>query len=238
MKNYLTLIFAVISLIFFILLIFLRTPFPPYPLMSFQDALDLLFPLVILPIYWLMFISASHQPIKLSEAIVFVILAGIWVDGHGMHLSSNSINNLIGSLSNQAVIDVTKTDIYQLTYFYDEHLSHFIWHFGVIGLAALILYREWRQPASLPPLWWTTILAGIIYGFTLFAIFIEGGTVILGLPFTGLVTLIVLVLGRQKLVDHPLLAFFFVACAFAFVLFVGWGSYWGGFPQFSEAGLI
>jgi hypothetical protein len=34
------------------------------------------------------------------------------------------------------------------------------------------------------------------------------------------------------------LAFFFVVCLLAFVLFTGWGLYWGGFPQFSDVGLL
>jgi hypothetical protein len=39
-----TLVFAILSLIFFLLLIFLRIPFPLNPLMSYQDAIDLLTP--------------------------------------------------------------------------------------------------------------------------------------------------------------------------------------------------
>ena len=35
-----------------------------------------------------------------------------------------------------------------------------------------------------------------------------------------------------------LVAFFLVACLLAAILFAGWGLYWGGFPEFSEVGLI
>ena len=38
--------------------------------------------------------------------------------------------------------------------------------------------------------------------------------------------------------QQPLLAFFFVACLVAALLFAGWRLYWGGFPQFTEAGLL
>ncbi len=38
----LTLVFTLCSIVFFLLLIFFRIPFPLYPLMSVQDALDLL----------------------------------------------------------------------------------------------------------------------------------------------------------------------------------------------------
>ena len=58
----LTLIFALLSAVFFLLLIFLRIPSPLYPLMSIQDSLDLLTPLVLIPIYWLLFTHTALEP--------------------------------------------------------------------------------------------------------------------------------------------------------------------------------
>jgi hypothetical protein len=72
----------------------------------------------------------------------------------------------------------------------------------------------------------------------MFMITIEGQTVWMGLPFTLLVTLFGLIWGRKKLGQQPVLAFFFVACAVALLLYAGWGLYWSGFPEFSEAGPI
>lgn len=86
--------FALLSLVFFILLIFLRIPFPLYPLMSYQDGFDLLTPLVLIPIYWLLFKYATSQPPGLIENIAFLGLSVLWVEGHGMHLAANSISNL------------------------------------------------------------------------------------------------------------------------------------------------
>jgi hypothetical protein len=37
---------------------------------------------------------------------------------------------------------------------------------------------------------------------------------------------------------QPLLLFFFIACLVATLFLVGWGSYWGGLPEFSEVGII
>ena len=136
----LTLIFAIFSLVFFLLLIFLRIPFPLYPLMSFQDAIDLLTPLVLIPIYWLMYKSVRQNGIGLDGEIFFMVVAALWVAGQGMHLSANSINNLIGNLAKNQIVDVTITDIYHLTYFYDEYLSHYLWHIGVVGLAVLLIF--------------------------------------------------------------------------------------------------
>jgi hypothetical protein len=234
----LTLVFAVLSLVFFLLLIFFRIPLPPYPLMSYQDVLDILTPVVLIPVYWLLFKYAAGQGSSLWEEIAFMVLAAVWVEGQGMHLAANSIDNLIEGLASRQVIDIQQTDIYQLTYFFDEHLSHYLWHIGVVGLAALLIYRDWRRPAGIATLWWAAILAGLIYGFTLFCIFLEGQTVVLGLPFVAIVALLGLIWGRQHLSHKPLLAFFFIYCLFAAVLFAGWGLYWGGFPQFTEVGLI
>jgi len=232
------LIFAVLSVVFLLLLIFLRTPFTIYPLMSYQDALDILTPLVLIPIYWLLFKSAASRESSQGEEMAFIILAAVWVLGHGMHLAANSIDNLIEGLAKKQVIDVTGTGIYQLTYFFDEHLSHYLWHIGILGLAALMIYREWRHPAGVKTIWWETSLAGFLYGVTFFLIFLEGQTVPLGLPAVTIIALVTLVWGRKKLAQQPLLAFFGIACCLAVVLFAGWYLYWGGFPQLSDVGLI
>jgi hypothetical protein len=233
----LTLVFAVLSAVFFLLLIFFRSPFALYPLMSWQDALDLLTPLVLIPLYWLLFKAAGGEATR-AEELAFMVLAAVWALGHGMHLSANSVNNLAEALAKRQVLDITQSDIYTLTYFYDEHLSHYLWHAGIMGLASLLVYREWRGPAGGPTVWWVAALGGLVYGLTYFCIILEGQTVALGLPFAAVVVLVTLGWGRQRMARQPLLAFFFVACLVAVVLFTGWGLYWGGFPQFTDVGLI
>jgi hypothetical protein len=231
----LTLIFAILSLVFFILLIFFRIPFPIYSHMSYQDAIDILTPVALIPIYWLLFrYSTSNRP-SLPEEFAFVVLAALWVEGQGMHLSANSISNLIVDLPHNQPVDFTATDVFNLTYFFDEHLGHYLWHIGVLGLAALLIYREWRQPAGVATAWWAAVSAGLLYGFTYFAIFLEGQTLALGLPFAFLVVLFTLIWGRNKLARQPVLGFFFVACLVAALLFTAWGLYWGGFPQIMDA---
>ncbi|MGW8250150.1 MAG: hypothetical protein ACWGO1_05875 [Anaerolineales bacterium] len=234
----LVLVFAVVSVVFFLLLVFLRVPFPPYPLMSWQDAIDILTPLVLLPLYWLMFKFASRLPSSLWQEVAFMLLVALLASGHGMHLAANSIDNLIGSLAERGVIDVHETGIYTLTYFYDELLSHFLRDIGLLLLPLLLIYREWQDPAGERTTWWSVILAGILYGFTIFLVTLEGNTVILGLTFAALVVLFTLFWGRGKLSSHPLLAFFFVTSLVALLLFTGWGLYWKGFPPPSGVGLI
>lgn len=230
--------FAVLSLVFIILLVFLKTGFPLYPLVSYQDVFDVLTPLVLIPFYWLLFRQSGAGQTSLGEEIAFMVLSAIWVEGQGMHLSANSTDNLIESLARNHVIDIKTTDVYRLTYFFDEHLSHYLWHIGMLGLAALLIYHEWRRPAELATRWAPTILAGIVYGFSYFSIFLEGQTVALGLPFALIVVAYALIWGRKKMQTRPELAFFFAACLLALLLFTGWGVYWHGFPQFSDVGLI
>lgn len=228
-----TLGFALLSLFFFLLLIFFRTPFPVYPLMSVQDVLDLLTPLVLIPVYWMLFRNTSREVSK-GEEFIFMVLAALWVLGQGMHLAANSINNLAGG----GTTDISGTSLYQLIYFLDEELSHYLWHIGIIGLAVLLVFREWRSPAADQTVWWATSLGGFLYGFTCFCIFLEGQTTAMGFPFSIAAVLFMLIWGRNKFSRQPYLAFFFISFLVTVVLFSGWGLYYGGFPEFSDVGLI
>lgn len=235
--SFLTLIFAGLTLVFGVILVLLRMKFPLYPLVSYQDVFSLLPPLIFIPLYWLLFRQASTKT-SLGQEIAFMILSAMWVEGQGMHQSANAIGNLIGALSRNPVISITPAEVHQLTYFFDEHLSHYLMHTGMLGLAALLIYREWRSPASSATVWWAAILAGVLFGFFNFCTFIEGQTVALGLPFCLMVVLFAGIWGRNTLAQRPLSAFYFIACLAALLLLTGWGLRWGGFPQFSEVGMV
>jgi hypothetical protein len=234
----LILIFAILTMVFILLLIFLRIPFPLYPLVSYQDAFDILTPLILIPIYWLLYKHSGNNEPNPAGELAFMVLAAVWVEGHGIHLAANAINNLSEALARSKVMDITASDIYRLAYFFDEHLGHYMWHIGMVGLAAVLIHHEWQHPAEQETSWGTAIAAGILYGFSYFCIFIEGQTVALGLPFAVIIILFTLILGRGILAKRPLLAFFFVSFVVAVLLFTVWGVYWHGFPQFTDVGLL
>jgi hypothetical protein len=224
-------IFSIAFLVFFVGPPFLGRPFGPYPLMKVADVLDLFTPLVLIPLYWLLFRSNGNRVISLRENVGFLVLAAFWVLGQGMHLAANSIGHLLESQ--------VGTPVYNLTNFYDEVLSHYLWHFGVIGLSAAIIYNRWRNPfAEGRAATWAVIAAGIIYGFTYFLIIIEGATAPLGVTFAVLAVLFILVWGRKNLKQQPVLFFFLVAYLLAILFFAGWGIYWKGLPEFSKVGLL
>jgi hypothetical protein len=199
--------------------------------MRVADVFDLFTPLVLIPLYWLLFRLDGKSSPALGENLCFIIFAAFWVLGQGIHLAANSIGHLLAGMEG--------TDIYTLGHFYDEVLSHYLWHFGVVGLSAMLIYRQWRNPlAEGRTSTWVSILAGIIYGFTYFALIIEGATTPLGVTFTVLAVLFIVIFGLKALTRQPVLYFFLVAYLLALILFAGWGIYWQGLPEFSEVGII
>lgn len=124
--------------------------------------------------------------------------AALWVEGQGMHLSANSISNLVGSGSSA---------VHDLVHFYDEVLSHYIWHLAIIGLSVLLLLRVGVPGEGTAVHWGLIAPAAVLYGSTYFVAVIEGATVPLGLP------------------------------AAALVLFLIWFLIWGYFPEPSAVGI-
>jgi hypothetical protein len=76
------------------------------------------------------------------------------------------------------LVDVTSSDVIKLTYFFDEQLGHYLWHIGVLGLAALLICHEVRLPAGLQTVW-------------------------MGLPFAILVTIFGLIWGARSWGSSP-----------------------------------
>lgn len=226
----LTLLFAVLFAVLLIAPAFLSRPFAPYGLLRNGDILDLLTPLVLIPIYWLLFQIAPDRPVSQREMIVFLVLAALWVEGHSTHLAGNAIGHLTSALPG--------TDAAELTHFIDEDLSHYLWLLGIIGLAALLIYRQWRYPFAGPPEGLGYVVAaGLIHGANYFLSVVEAGTTGLGIGFAVAVAVFAL-LRRRDLRSRPILLFFAITYALSLVLFLAWGLYWGGLPQFSEVGLL
>lgn len=229
-RSPLILVFAVFFTIFIVVPAFLGQPFPPYPSIHWADVFDLLTPLVLFPMYWLLFTDSGSLQRTSRLNIIFLIFAALWIAGQGMHLSANSINNFLGKGS---------TDVHELVHFYDEVLSHYLWHAGIVGLSLLLVLSPTSNMSKAGPIRWSLVApASLLYGLTYFTAINEGGTVPLGLPAAIIIPLGLLLLKRPQIRTHNLIAFFFVGYVIATILFVGWFLYWGGFPEFSEVGII
>src|SRR4051794_15386732 len=89
----LILIFAIVFAILIINPAFLSQQFAPYPLLKWGDVTDILTPLILIPLYWLLF--RQGNPPSTLENILFLVFAAFWVEGQGMHLGANSIGHLL-----------------------------------------------------------------------------------------------------------------------------------------------
>lgn len=228
-KPSLLFLFAFAFAFFFLVPPLLSQPFPGYPHMHWADVLDLLTPLVLIPLYWLLFTDAGRTLRGRTVTIVFLVLASLWVEGQGMHLAANSIGNLLGGGGGA---------IAGLVHFYDEVLSHYMWHAAVIGLSLLLLLEGARDPATSRPGWEWLVPAGLLYGITCFLAFVEGATVPMGLPAVVLIVVGLVVILRDRIRTHNLVGFFFVGYSVTLLLLAVWGIAWKGFPELSELGWI
>jgi hypothetical protein len=185
-------------------------------------ALDLLTPFAVIG-------SAAAVLFALGArggVLVFALVAGIlYVDGHGMHLSANSIAN------EDPVGGVEET-----VHFWDEEFSHVEAVLGWFGLVASFCLAEARRPgraaASETRSSRVLAVAAVVLGWTFFTSTVEGGTWWLALAATA-VFVIWAVRARR-----PLLTSAAAAYALAALLIGIWAIWQGGVPQFTEAGLI
>ena len=226
----LILAFAVAFAVLILAPAFLHQPFPLNRLMDCGDALDLLTPLVMLPLYWLLFTDAGRRTRGRRATLTFLVFGALWILGQGMHLSANSIGNLMGH---------GESPTHNLVHFYDEVLSHYIWHVAIIGMSVILVVGRREPEGSAPPTsWGRESPSGFLYGFTYFCAVNEGGTVPLGLPAAIVIPAAILVTRRGGARRGNLTTFFFLGYVIALAFFVGWFARWGGFPEFSEKGII
>jgi hypothetical protein len=215
--------------------VLLGKPFGPYPVITTGAVVDLLTPLIMVPLYWLLYRVDQTRTPSLAPTwswIAFLVFTALWVQGDSIHLPTNAISLVLKS-------NLISGSTHDLNNFYDEVLSHYLWHTGMVGLSGLIMFRQWQRPfaGERSPLALEAV-AGSLYGAVFFGAVVEGGTAPLGLPFAALVTLFGLVWGRKRFRQQPLLAFFFTGYLVATIFFVGWAIYWRGLPQFTHIGII
>ncbi|MFN0152171.1 MAG: hypothetical protein ACKVU1_15825 [bacterium] len=225
----------------------LSEPLPGFPLLQVSEAVDLLAPLVLFPIYWILFQGARSGAVSTGATITFLVLAACWGVGHGTHLAANSIAHLLRENSPERLA--------ALTHFYDETLGHYMWHTGAFGLSALLAWRALgprgasaaRDDAGAPAAdvsALSLVLPAAAHGVTLFLMTIEGATTPIFIPFAIAFVAIVGARAlrvperREWLLRRPLVAFFLASYVIALVLIAGWGIYWRGLPEFSEVGII
>ncbi len=143
---------------------------------------------------------------------LFGVGAVTYVEGHGIHLSANSIRH------------VTDTDP---AYLWDEVVGHYVWYAGaLLMLVALVLARRGNEP----PQGALTHALSLWTGLTLATNALEGGTAAAMLvAATGLA-----IWGLRDRARFPRVLVLVGATAVCVI--AGYGLQHGGFPQPSEGG--
>lgn len=147
--------------------------------------------------------------------VLALLGAAAFTQGHGLHLSANSISHALGPT---APVEL-----------WDERVSHWIWFTGLALLTAAVasaLAGAVGAGRAGPPL-------AALVGLTWAANVVEAGSVPLGVLLAGGLAAQGWHLRATATGRLLVLAF-----GLALVLVAAWGAWWGGFPQPSELGWL
>jgi hypothetical protein len=149
--------------------------------------------------------------------VLFVLAAIMYVEGHGIHLAGNAVNNQdpIGSAATEA-------------HFWDEDFSHVLWYTGWTLMTAVAV---WSGRGAAPMGAFRAAVAALL-GFTVMTNAVEGGVVPMVLTYN------VLFLAFAARLRAGLARDALVIYAMATVLLAIFGVWQGGFPEFSELGWL
>jgi hypothetical protein len=212
--------------------------------LTWGDTLDFLTPFVVIPLAYLLFYHTrrtlrSSNDLGRGQSLLAKIILGfgflLYVEGHGLHLSSNSIARIVQNMKG--------SELFNATYLFDEIISHYMWDTGVFLISIGLIFIALRLPfysLSKSNLFLVSIGA-IFYGFNFTVNGIEGQTVVFTFPAAGVGFLLSFILywkARREGFHNPFYVFFATAYFLSLVLFAYWGLSRSGFPQFSELGWI
>jgi hypothetical protein len=178
----------------------------------YEDFVDLLTPYAVAgpALAALAVVGATRRSWTLA-----LVGAVAFTQGHGIHLSANSIRHAVGPA---APVDL-----------WDERVGHWIWFTGLTVLTAAVAHAV---AGAVPGGRAGSVLATLV-GLTWAANVVEAGSVPLGVALAaGL-----LLLG-WRLRATPTGRLLVLAFGVALVLVAAWGAWWEGFPQPSELGWL
>lgn len=227
--------YAVVLAAFLLVPPYLKTSVGPPQAFTLQEAADLLTPLVVIPLAWLVLDRAGGLG---SRGLVpFLLAAALWVEGQGIHLAANAIGDAFPHGGAEAFYRTVPGD---LNLWLDETLSHWMWHLAWVGLSILMLAAATRGTLALREgSRATATAAGLLHGVVFFLVSVEGVTTLLGIPASVLMLGWCLLAGRSGRGRHPVVRFFLVSTVVTLVGYVAWAAlnHWT-LPEFSKVGLF
>lgn len=207
-----------------------------------QEAMDLLTPIVIIPLAWLAL--GGGGALGRGGSLAFLVIAALWVEGQAMHLAANAIGDAFPDQAGATAFYATVPG--DLDHWLDEVLSHWLWHIAWVLFSVLLLAIA-RASDPRPHLGRTArvdvpaALGGLLHGVTFFIVSVEGVTAALGIPAT------LLLLGWSAIQSSnsggrsrsPAVDFMLVSTVASLVGYAVWAALHGGsLPEFSKVGLF
>ena len=228
--------YAVALALFLLVPPLLKTSVGPPKWFTLQEAVDLFTPLVVLPLAWVVLDRAGD--LGRHGIVAFVLIAIVWVEGHGIHLAANAIGDAFEVPARKLFYATPAGD---LDNWLDEVLSHWLWHIAYVALAVLML---WHGRGAAPIVGRaasaTTALAGFVYGATFFIVTVQGGTAeLLGIPASILFLAWSVAEIRRGPQGRAIVTFFLVSSVVTLVGYAAWAwiNHWT-LPGFYEVGLV
>ncbi len=208
---------------------YFNAPFSLYPLIETADVIRLISPFLVLFAFYNVLHLSQVRPA--THALRwFIFLAILYATAHGIHLASNSIGHLLD--------DFRATDIYTLTYFYDEQLSHVMWATSFAGLSILPAYLESESTrVNKIDLIWKCV-AIILFGFMYFCNLVESQTAFICVPFAALFVIWASFRVGSRWHEYHVTTFFLLSYSLSLLLTLVWFLIWRGLPEFSQVGFI
>lgn len=212
----------------------LTAPVGPPRGFTLQEATDLVAPLVIVPLLWLVFDAAGG--LGRIGNVLFLVGAAAWVEAHGIHLAANAVGDAFSTDAAREAFYATIPG--DLDFWLDEVLSHWLWHITWVGLALLVIVAATRSRAQGDPASPTSGVAGVLHGATFFIVTVEGATTLLGVPAALLALGWGALASRTGSARRPVATFFLVSGIVAVAGYVVWAALNGGeLPEFSKTKL-
>jgi hypothetical protein len=207
----------------------LRSPVGNVPGFTAQEAVDLFTPLVTMPLLVLAFELTGRMGSR--SRFLLLILVALWVAGQAIHLATNAIGDLFPAGAERDAFYATAVGT--LDHWFDEVLSHWLWHAAWVALLALLLWVGITAPMSgvraLGGAVAISAIAGAVHGFTWFVVTDEGGTWELAIPAAAAL-LVIGWLARRRDPARVITTFLVVGSLVALVLYGAWVALHGWEP--------
>lgn len=214
---------------------YLKASVGPPEAFTWQEATDLLTPLVVIPLAWLVLDLTGG--LGRRGLVGFLVIAALWVEGQGIHLAANAIGD---AFSHDSVEAFYRTVPGALALWLDETLSHWMWHSAWVALSILLLTVATRSAGVRPDrVSIAAAVAGLVHGVTFFLVSVEGVTTLLGIPASILILSWCTLAGRGGDGRRPVITFFLVSTVVTLIGYVAWAAVndWA-LPEFSKVGLF